>query len=239
MKQLKVLMLFACVGWMTAPETQAFYNPSAGRWLSRDPLNERGGANLHSFVANDAVRHWDVLGKLFEGGEWPIPPNRVDPPKGPFSKCRIAVQCGPAKFHGITVGTHCGLVFDVGDGTLYGFNGSGGTINRRDLTSPVDPNDPIGPFTDLDPSRCECIFGNMKPWNDRKVPRQNECANSNWNMKCALKKCNLAVNWGSQPSPTGYDCKECVRWSPPGYSAPGAFACGYCAEEREKPCPDQ
>src|SRR5206468_2647260 len=107
-----------------------------------------------------------------------------------------------AKFHGIIIDTHCGLVIDVGDGSLYSFNGSGGRSNRRDFTSPPDPGDPIGPFTDLDPSSCECIFANIKPWNDRHVPRHNECENSNWNLKCALKKCSLKINWGSQSKPT-------------------------------------
>ena len=26
---------------------QRFYNPSSGRWLSRDPIGERGGRNLY------------------------------------------------------------------------------------------------------------------------------------------------------------------------------------------------
>lgn len=40
MKQLIVLKIFACVMLMTAHEAQAFYNPSAGRWLSRDPIGD-------------------------------------------------------------------------------------------------------------------------------------------------------------------------------------------------------
>jgi RHS repeat-associated protein len=39
-----------------------YYNASSGRWLSRDPLSERGGANLYAFVANDGIDNTDPLG---------------------------------------------------------------------------------------------------------------------------------------------------------------------------------
>jgi hypothetical protein len=40
----------------------AFYNPSTGRWLSRDPIEERGGLNLYGFVGNSPVSAIDTLG---------------------------------------------------------------------------------------------------------------------------------------------------------------------------------
>jgi hypothetical protein len=33
-----------------------------GRWVNRDPIEERGGVNLYGMVGNDAVNRWDVLG---------------------------------------------------------------------------------------------------------------------------------------------------------------------------------
>jgi RHS repeat-associated protein len=39
-----------------------FYNPSTGRWISRDPLGELGGSNLSAFAPNDPVSAVDVLG---------------------------------------------------------------------------------------------------------------------------------------------------------------------------------
>ncbi len=39
-----------------------YYNPSIGRWLSRDPIGERGGANLAGFVRNCPVSTIDSLG---------------------------------------------------------------------------------------------------------------------------------------------------------------------------------
>lgn len=33
-----------------------------GRWMSRDPMDESGGANLYGMAGNDAVNKWDYLG---------------------------------------------------------------------------------------------------------------------------------------------------------------------------------
>jgi RHS repeat-associated protein len=39
-----------------------YYDPQTGRWLSRDPIGEKGGINLYGFVGNNALNKWDVLG---------------------------------------------------------------------------------------------------------------------------------------------------------------------------------
>jgi len=39
-----------------------YYNPSTGRWLSRDPMDENGGLNLYCFVNNNANLYADILG---------------------------------------------------------------------------------------------------------------------------------------------------------------------------------
>lgn len=38
------------------------YNPTTGRWLSKDPIEEDGGLNLYGFVGNNGINHWDILG---------------------------------------------------------------------------------------------------------------------------------------------------------------------------------
>jgi len=43
----------------------AFYNPTAGRWLSRDPIGEKGGNNLYGFVANEPITKFDSDGRFF------------------------------------------------------------------------------------------------------------------------------------------------------------------------------
>ena len=44
-----------------------YLNPNTGRWLSRDPFNERGGKNLYCFVRNLSTTRVDPKGH----DEWP------------------------------------------------------------------------------------------------------------------------------------------------------------------------
>jgi RHS repeat-associated protein len=39
-----------------------FYDPSNGRWLNRDPIEEEGGVNLYNFVENNPINWVDFLG---------------------------------------------------------------------------------------------------------------------------------------------------------------------------------
>lgn len=61
-----------------------YYNPSTGRWLSRDPIAERGGANLYGFVDNNPENRFDALG--LQALPVPVPPGGppifVLPPPG-------------------------------------------------------------------------------------------------------------------------------------------------------------
>jgi len=78
------LLLSALLLWLAfAPLAQAFYNPSTGRWLNRDPIGERGGANLHGFVDNAPSHRFDALG--LQPLPVPVPPGPpivVLPPPG-------------------------------------------------------------------------------------------------------------------------------------------------------------
>jgi hypothetical protein len=40
----------------------AFYDPSLGRWLSRDPIGLRGGVNTYRFLKNDPTTAFDTFG---------------------------------------------------------------------------------------------------------------------------------------------------------------------------------
>jgi hypothetical protein len=40
----------------------SYYNASTGRWLSRDPISEKGGRNVYAFVANQPAGRIDLLG---------------------------------------------------------------------------------------------------------------------------------------------------------------------------------
>lgn len=44
-----------------------YYLPVDGRWLSRDPIEERGGKNLAAFCENDSLNRVDVIGRKPRG----------------------------------------------------------------------------------------------------------------------------------------------------------------------------
>lgn len=50
------------------------YSPTIGRWLSRDPIGERGGLNLYRYVQNDPTRWTDPSGLLALP---PLPPSLI------------------------------------------------------------------------------------------------------------------------------------------------------------------
>lgn len=39
-----------------------YYSPSVGRWLNRDPIEERGGLNVYTFLNNSSISNTDYLG---------------------------------------------------------------------------------------------------------------------------------------------------------------------------------
>ena len=39
-----------------------YYDPSAGRWPNRDPLEEQGGGNLNGFAGNEPIGGYDIFG---------------------------------------------------------------------------------------------------------------------------------------------------------------------------------
>ena len=68
------MLFLVALGWLAMPASAwAFYNPTTGRWLNRDPIGERGGRNLYGFVQSDSISKSDLLGKCVttSGGDWP------------------------------------------------------------------------------------------------------------------------------------------------------------------------
>lgn len=76
MRTKTTMLILILLGVMWSREAQAFYNPSTGRWLTRDPIEDPGfalstaddsvqkddGANHYQFVANSPVNGIDQLG---------------------------------------------------------------------------------------------------------------------------------------------------------------------------------
>ncbi len=75
------------------------YDPVVGRWPSRDPIGEPGGANLYGFVGNDGVNLLDYLGMmwfptLYTGEGDNVPKCKCDCPKdvGTIRKFRFTLD---------------------------------------------------------------------------------------------------------------------------------------------------
>ncbi len=61
-----------------------YCNPGTGRWVSRDPIEEKGGVNLYVFVGNSAANHFDPLGLTIPGtGPGAYPPYKLPLPPDP------------------------------------------------------------------------------------------------------------------------------------------------------------
>lgn len=60
----KIIICFLLLTCLFTSSGHAFYNASAGRWLSRDPIEEKGGLNLYAFVCNRPVNDLDPFGHM-------------------------------------------------------------------------------------------------------------------------------------------------------------------------------
>jgi RHS repeat-associated protein len=74
--------------WLLSQQCgQCFYDPGSQRWINRDPLQEPGGANLYTFIANAPVSNCDPLGlemPVWEGPMFHPPPKPPPPPPPPY-----------------------------------------------------------------------------------------------------------------------------------------------------------
>ena len=63
LRQLLRGILFAIL--LTASHSAfAFFDPTIGTFISRDPIEEDGGQNLYGFVSNDPIQYYDYLGEV-------------------------------------------------------------------------------------------------------------------------------------------------------------------------------
>jgi RHS repeat-associated protein len=73
------------------------YDPNLGRWLSRDPLAEKGGLNLYEYVYNNAINYVDRLGLESDS---PLTQWEAEPcPAGQETRFIQVVSGGPRPYY--------------------------------------------------------------------------------------------------------------------------------------------
>jgi hypothetical protein len=61
-KNVRLLVAGLLTSVLISNSARAGYDPTIGRWLSRDPIGEDGGVNLYQYSLNDPVNRLDPLG---------------------------------------------------------------------------------------------------------------------------------------------------------------------------------
>ena len=200
MKTNRVMLLGLALLSMSLVQTaQAFYNPSTGRWLSRDPIEEAGGKNTYGFVQNLPNKMVDVLGLqgVIPGGPHPFPwpplprprapkPPPLDPTK-PWQVCcrpvRYNPQDGPSDKAASKYLIHC----DVRQGPCD--SDPGGTSYPVEINAKCCKKD-IKSHTDM--SRClfkQSQSGGTGEWGNNCQTEAvnalaNCCGKSSWRPSC-------------------------------------------------------
>jgi hypothetical protein len=88
MNKLALNLLWAAALLLSVDNARAFYNPSTGRWMSRDPLGENGGINLYGFAANRPIDWVDTDGRdIRRGNDGPPGPPPTPPDPNGFALC--------------------------------------------------------------------------------------------------------------------------------------------------------
>lgn len=163
------------------------YEPFSGRWLSRDPIGERGGVNLYGFVGNNPVRRVDYLGLAVTvdlgGNIWPSsdgektfpPPPDTGLPPSLFDNPTVDDDTKIDDPDNIFLGTcvyRCDLIGDGnGDTCPYNCTLSGGSAQAY-CPKTLDRSNSKNPLTsDPCPGDCEKSFtyrenvsGYPDPW---------------------------------------------------------------------------
>ncbi len=75
---------FAVAGVSSATTGLRSYSPELGRWVSRDPIGERGGENLWVWLLNSPLNFLDAIGNYAGPAPGPEPPSEAPlPDPGP------------------------------------------------------------------------------------------------------------------------------------------------------------
>lgn len=94
------LLAFAVI---TEAHAMRWYSPNTGHWLSRDPIGEKGGANLSAFGRNDMLNAIDPRGLEIKNYDY----IEFNPPSGTFEvKLMSGISVGDRSLDGFQLRYH-------------------------------------------------------------------------------------------------------------------------------------
>jgi RHS repeat-associated protein len=198
------------------------YQPTLGRFLSRDPLSANGVD-----VLTDTGFYAERLAAMranpwYYGGNWEPPyvyarnnPVTWIDPSGLI--CQIGIHCYAASSDSSGsggVGRHCGLTV-TDDTHTFWIDGEwkNGLRIRCDKHPRPEDNPTEYPQSPFPNSVCACLQNYCATFNNARVPYWATCGNSNWALRCITKHCAINVTWGSSGAPLGWNCEECSRYT--------------------------
>jgi RHS repeat-associated protein len=192
-----------------ANDTLAFYNPSIGHWLSRDPIEEFGFRTavstsrktnrrelpLYAFVANNPLNRVDFLGLSAE------------PPSGPAGHCQD--PCGDAKKQGLDINIdgardNGGLICCGGKKYVCVWNTGNATNEKaKSIIAKCITTHENNHFNDIDcPSCWKYGFPTRPPFRNPEDWHPNECSAYRAELQCLQSSIDAC---GGDP-----DCMEQV-----------------------------
>ena len=186
-----------------------YYDPSTGRWNSRDPIEEKGGVNLYTFVQNIPTRYVDVLGLVRGDDFWPP----ISFPKPPENDPRIRFCVRNFDKRGANCLDYCLLSPGniIGHGFLALVDEKGKIIDTRGsrITSANAGAEPLREPEPIDPLSCGYCYRTPKPLkhgNGSLLGRTGKDATKDEIWECITKH-QLTKHFGD----LSYNCNDWAR----------------------------
>jgi RHS repeat-associated protein len=207
-------------------ESGTYYNRARqlhsglGSFMRRDPqlTNYQDGLNLYQVYRGNPVKYADPSGAV----------------------CVLAIRCGSVAGG---LGQHCGLYISDSLGTTY-IDGRGGNVNTFALSPAAWAGSKQGRPVTLDDETCQCIRTSITKWNALAIPRNNLVNNSNWSLRCLLRKCDLSIDFSPHLPAENDDMAIGEGIPSPIDSQPQGYATGFtgtrdCAGSPTHHCPPE